>query len=398
MSARPIRADHALSRKKGSPHTVGGSGMLPEPEDRSKQRRVGTNAWRSPSKSRTPSPSSLPHSPAAPAVPIVPHGHGLINSTRRSPSARSPFQEAGGASWEKRRGSPDHPVRKSVHPLTHGSQRAMGSKSPGHGSALYKGQQSKGVNGVVGAGLRGSSSPTPGRHVSGIKGRSAPPMSKDGADVSDTAITSGQPLTGTMVVAMDDIGGALGVPPTSGDEAREMTPLDRVFLEQTLSHEGRPDVEDDDLHLCKKIQTHLQSRVQHQLMEATYRSSSAGATRAPKAGSTQNFNNSAEAREMELIQDDGDYHYDVACNYGTLPSPQPSGGVGLPSSGGSGGIGVGGAGCGEIVAPARVETSPTDVSDSEAPPFFPPLEEGASTREGVVGSSSASTALPAGAG
>lgn len=58
-----------------------------------------------------------------------------------------------------------------------------------------------------------------------------------------------------------------------------MTRLDRVFLEQP--HEGRKDVEGDDLHVSNEIQRHLKTRVQSQqsqLMEATESSSSSSTT------------------------------------------------------------------------------------------------------------------------
>lgn len=295
----PIRAEHGLSWRKGNPHSVvsvaGGDG-----DERVKQprRNVGVPRRHSPSHSRTPSPNQQVTSASGmAAVHVTAHGHVLGHGSRRSPSSkggnvgsgsRSGFPDNMGGSREKRRASPD-PVRKG-YAHAHVSQRNLGSKSPAFGPPL-KGPTTRGTGGAS----WGVSSPTSGMGVSGRgvsspaaptscgRGHSSPTLGWESrGEFDDSAPQQPTPLSichsASPVSAIPPVfsGGSAGGPHHSeqGAEVREMTPLDRVFLEQP--HEGRKDVEDDDLHLCNEIQRHLQSRVQSQLMEATSRNASAG--------------------------------------------------------------------------------------------------------------------------
>ncbi|CAM9574327.1 unnamed protein product [Choristocarpus tenellus] len=371
MSSRPIRADHGISRKKSSPHTVG-SNAAAEGDERSKQqRRVGPAGRRgSPEYSRTPSPKhSLPHSPAPPPVQVASHGHGHNHGARRSPSSKSGVTMSGSrislqepcTTWDKRRSSPDHVLRKSAHTHPHGTQRNLGSKSPGLGNSLYKGQQPKG--GVAG---RGSSSPTSVAGQGGTKVAGSPPSgTKDGVDACDALFPPVLTFPGPSAME-DDMDGFLA---PDGGEVREMTQLDRVFLEQTLSHQGRPNVEDDDLPLCKEIQTHLQPRVQNQLLEATYRSSSINSGRVK--GGLQTYANPGEGCDMELIQDSSDYKSPVGVGQVSTTSRAAAVAVAAASAVACPG--------GIDPVPVRAEISPPGLSDVEGEPtgFFHSVERGA---------------------
>lgn len=291
------------------------------------------------------------------------HGHVFAHGgVRRSPSSkagnagsnsRNAFADSVGGPREKRRASPD-PSRKG-YAHAH-SQRSLGSKSPALGpsfkgpSARSAGNNPWGVSSPtagVGSG-RANSSPTP---PSGNgRGHCSPTLCRgvDAADAQGSGVPGLVPGGHSSVSPVLPIsggpssGGAGGgsILATPALEEREMTPLDRVFLEQP--HEGRKDVEGDDLHLCNEIQRHLQSRVQSQqsqLIEAaTNRNSSSSGiggsggiggggsgigggaigrgqssaiggssarTRASFGVSHQPLSDGFVGQEMELINDDG---------------------------------------------------------------------------------------------
>lgn len=272
-------------------------------EERAKQSRrsIPLTKRHSPSHSRTPSPNQQVSGSTMATIHATTHGHVFAHgSTRRSPSSktgntgnstRSAFPDGSGAgAREKRRASPD-PTRKGyLH--AHSAQRGLGSKSPAF-APPFKGCSTRGVGATsrsvssptpaVGGG-RANSSPTP---LAGGNGRGHSPTLPRGVSNSDIATVD--PPTQVSAPAL-----ALPIPPAisgasaslslaqalGAAEAREMTPLDRVFLEQP--HQGRKDVEGDELHLCNEIQRHLQSRVQSQqsqlqLEAATIRNNSTSA-------------------------------------------------------------------------------------------------------------------------
>lgn len=310
----PIRADHGLSWRKGNPHggiaVTGGDG-----DERAKQPRRNTPLPKrhSPSHSRTPSPNQqAPSSVGMATVHATTHGHVYAHGgTRRSPSSKAPGNSGGsrnsnsfpegvsvGGPREKKRASPD-PTRKG-YAHAH-SQRSLGNKSPAFGPP-FKGSSARGtsapswgVSSSPPAGLSsgrtgtsptppvGSSSTTTARGHSPILCRGSdatdaqtPVVSSSGGGHSSGCLSSAMPLPPAIPGGgSGSVGAALLPLALDAVEVREMTPLDRVFLEQP--HEGRKDVEDDDLHLCNEIQRHLQSRVQSQqsqLMEATNRNNS----------------------------------------------------------------------------------------------------------------------------
>lgn len=299
----PVRADHGLAWRKGGPHTrVGSSGA--DGEERAKQPRRSTASTKrhSPSHSRTPSPNQQGPCPSGIiAMPTTTHGHVFAHGgTRRSPSSKAGSSGSGSRAVfadsvvsgprEKRRASPE-PTRKG-YPHAQLSQRSFGSKSP----ATFKTTSSRNVEGMTWV----SSSPTPGmgsgrvtssptltgNSNSSSRGHSSPTLGRGESDVIDgqAQVPSASGPSSSMLQLQATISSGLGsmkaVPSSTflATEAREMTQLDRVFLEQ--SHESRKDVEGDDLDLCDEIQRHLQSRVQSQqsqLMEAASRSSAASA-------------------------------------------------------------------------------------------------------------------------
>lgn len=316
----PIRAEHGLSWRKGnSTHTVGQAAATSggvDGEERAKQarRNIGVPRRHSPSHSRTPSPNHLQvPSACGMAVHVAAHGHIFGHGARRSPASKAAGSagssvRGGGAAFadgvggpssrEKRRASPD-PSRKG-YAHAHTSQRSLGSKSPAFGPPL------KGPSARVsaGGGSWGVSSPTPGMGGGVGSGRaicSPTPLSAssgrargDATDVQFVApqlqgghsgLSSQQhgvflplPSTSTGLGSMAGVGSGASSAPRAVQqaEAREMTVLDRVFLQQ--SHMGREDVgDDDDLHVANdEIQRHLQQTVQSQLIEATNRNASAG--------------------------------------------------------------------------------------------------------------------------
>lgn len=140
---------------------------------------------------------------------------------------------------------------------------------------------------------RGHSSPTCGRGSDAADAQGQPPPCVGHA--SSALSFSALPLQG----------------PGSA-EVREMTPLDRVFLERPLEGRKNVEVEGDDLHLCNEIQRHLQSRVQSQqsqLMEATggraKASFGSAVTAAAASHQAQSVPDTFVGQEMELINDDG---------------------------------------------------------------------------------------------
>lgn len=231
-------------------------------------------------------------------MPTTTHGHVFAHGgTRRSPSSKAGSSGSGSRGVfvdsvvsgprEKRRASPD----QKGYPHAQLSQRSLGSKSP----ATFKTTSSRNVEGMAWS----SSSPTPGmgpgrvtssptltgNNNSSSRGHSSPTLGRGDGDVIDgqaqVPSASGHSSSVLQLPATISSGlGSMKAMPSStflATEAREMTQLDRVFLEQ--SHESRKDVEGDDLDLCDEIQRHLQSRVQSQqsqLMEAASRSSAAG--------------------------------------------------------------------------------------------------------------------------
>lgn len=325
----PIRAEHGLSWRKGnSSHAVGpvaSVGGSVDGDERAKQpRRSGVSRRHSPSHSRTPSPNNQ-QIPSASGIPVhlAAHGHVFAHGTRRSPSSKAAGSGVGSArvgggggaafvadgvlggssSREKRRNSPDSARKGCAH--AHTCQRTLGGKSPAFGPPLKSSARSSAagsswgvssptpaVGGAGGGGSSAISSPTQPTASSG-RGRSSPTTTLGRDSRGDK--NDGQPLTGPLLhaghsttssqqgaflpmpstaSAANGNGSIFGVLHAQETEAREMTPLDRVFLEQ--SHEGRKDVEGDDVHLYNEIQRQLQSRVQSQLMEATNRNASTG--------------------------------------------------------------------------------------------------------------------------
>lgn len=330
----PIRAEHGLSWRKTNGNVSGSSGMGDGGgEERAKQPRrsaSGVSRRHSPSPSRTPSPNNQ-QVPSVTGMPVHVAGHGHVfghSGTRRSPSSKASGSGAnssarvgagvggsagsaafgadggGSSSREKRRASPDSARKGYVHVGGHASQRTLGGKSPAFSpplkSSSARGSSSNGVSsswgvssptagiGVAAGTGRGHSSPNSlgrDRREEKTEGQTmmAPPLpaglsvpsSSKAAGLGSMSAAAAAAAAAAAVAAADVVNGigGFGVRPQEA-EAREMTPLDRVFLEQP--HEGRKDVEDDDLHLCNEIQRHLQSRVQSQLMEATNRNASAG--------------------------------------------------------------------------------------------------------------------------
>ncbi|CAN0066778.1 unnamed protein product, partial [Sphacelaria rigidula] len=321
----PIRAEHGLSWRKSNGNVSGSSGMGDGGgEERAKQprRASGVSRRHSPSPSRTPSPNNQ-QVPSVTGMPVHVAGHGHVfghSGTRRSPSSKVSGNSANGSarvgagvggsaggavfgadgggssSREKRRGSPDSARKGYVHVGGHASQRTLGGKSPAFSpplkSSSARGSSSNGVSSSWGvssptagigmaAASRGHSSPNSlGRDRREEKNEGQPLMAPPlpaalsaaaGLGSMSAAAAAAAAAAVAAADAVNGIGGFVMRPQEA--EAREMTPLDRVFLEQP--HEGRKDVEDDDLHLCNEIQRHLQSRVQSQLMEATNRNASA---------------------------------------------------------------------------------------------------------------------------
>ena len=358
----PVRADHGLSWRKGSLHprvgSAGGDG-----EERAKQQRRSTPLTKrhSPSHSRTPSPNQ--QAPCASSmmttVPATTHGHVFSHGSSR----RSPSSKAGGAGSssrsvfadsivsgprEKRRASPD-PTRKG-YTHAHVSQRGFGSKSPAIGPP-FKATSCRNVESTswgissptpaVGPG-RATSSPTLTGNINCSRGHSSPTLGRGVGDAIDgqgqVPPGSGHPSSSSVLQLPVTIASGPGssnatLSPSFGPvEVREMTQLDRVFLEQ--SHESRQGVEGDGLDLCDEIQRHLQSRVQSQqsqLMEAANRHAATaggfgggvgglGGIGGPResGGSnsrvrmsfassypSQNLPDTFAGQEMELINDDG---------------------------------------------------------------------------------------------
>ncbi|CAM9952827.1 unnamed protein product, partial [Ectocarpus sp. 8 AP-2014] len=334
----PIRADHRCIRKSGSASVPEVEERAKQPRRSAPlTKRNSPSHSRTPS----PNQQTPPSSTIATVHAATAYGHvgarRSPSSKAGGSTSRSVFQDSssgGGSnatmSGPREKRSADQTRKGYNLPHAH-SQRGLGSKSPAFGpphkvAATRSSSSSSGGAGAGaswsassptpagGSGSRASSSPTPtpASASSSARGHSSPTLSRvidaaaaaaaaDGlqqataATSSSSAVCASTPSSAAVMMTLasaSTMAGGSGSAAGSGSgaaglaaasrqrspsraEAREMTLLDRVFLEQP--HEGRVDVEGDDLHVSNEIQRHLKTRVQSQQsqrMEATTQESS----------------------------------------------------------------------------------------------------------------------------
>ena len=277
----PIRADHGLSWRKAAAAGGGGGGgaaAAEEERERAKQPRRGAPVTKrsSPSHSRTPSPNLQAPASSTIATVHATTAYGHVGARRKVSSPSSKTFENGGGPRNRSHAHPQRPPFKVA-----GASWGVSSPTPG---ASGSGRAASSPTRPSGSGSgRGHSSPTlASRDAAGVDGLQLPAAAGATATSGAGGMMPSSSSAMLMPPAVPSGGGAGGSGSASLSasraEAREMTVLDRVFLEQP--HEGRQDVEGDDLHVSNEIQRHLKTRVQSQqsqLMEAMESSSSSAA-------------------------------------------------------------------------------------------------------------------------